>query len=107
MRQADTQEVVIPQYTVLDIVDQLNGVRYGDVLAPTLSRETPAGRRADILKEVAKIEGLGDASLYCSREAFRANFSSSYAEEHPDALKTCLLGSMRGQRFTPGESVFP
>ena len=100
-------EFEIPEYTVLDIVDQISGVRYGDVLVSTLQRDTPAGRRADVIKEIARREGLGEASLYCSRDAFRAAFSSSFAEEHPDALQTCYLGKLNGAQFTPGESTFP
>ena len=63
MKSAKSSE---PEYTVLDIVDQLNGVRYGDVLVPSISRDTPASRRADGLREIARREGFGDASLFCS-----------------------------------------
>ena len=102
-----TADVVIPDYTVLEVVNQFNGDRIGDVLIPTLDRKTPVSRRADIVKEIARREKFTSVNLYCSRDAFSANFSSSFAEEHPDALRTCLLGTLLGAEFIPGESVFP
>jgi hypothetical protein len=48
-------EVEIPDYTVLDIVDQISGVRYGDVLVSNLQRDTPASRRADVIKKIAQL----------------------------------------------------
>ena len=103
----DEPAVEVPEYTLLDIVNQISGVRYGDVLVSSLSRDTTASHRFDVTKEIARREELGEATLYCSRDAFQANFSSSFAQEHPDALRTCLLGSLKGAQFTPGESRFP
>ena len=102
-----TADVAIPDYTVLEIVNQFNGDRIGDVLIPTLDRQTPVSRRAVIVKEIARREKFTSVNLYCSRDAFSANFSSSFAEGHPDALRTCLLGTLLGGEFIPGESVFP
>ena len=102
-----SSKVDVPEYVVLDIVDQISGVRYGDVLVSTSSRQTTAGQIADVLKAIAEREGLGQAILYCSRDAYEANMSSSFGKQHPDALKTCFLGSLDGALFTPGESLFP
>lgn len=42
-----------------------------------------------------------------SREAQRANMSASFAEQHPDAMRTCYLGDGKGGEFQPGERIYP
>lgn len=90
----------LPAYRVLDRVDQLSGRPFGDVLVPSFSQETPPAIRRDILKRIIEEEGLQDASLYCSVDAQRADYSRSYSESHPDALARCALGAWQNGRFS-------
>ena len=106
-QESQTLDSEIPDYTVLDVVDQPQGGTYGDVLTFSLSRETPAAERARIARTIAEREGFQELSLYCSREAWEANFSAEAQEKYPNALSNCLLGSLKGREFTPGESVLP
>ncbi len=106
-QESQTPDSEIPDYTVLGVVDQLQGGTYGDVLTFSLSRETPAVERTRIARKIAEREGFQELSLYCSREAWEANFSAEAQEKYPNALSNCLLGSLKGREFTPGESVFP
>jgi hypothetical protein len=95
-----------PAYHVLDTVDMMPGGRYGEILIASYSRQTSAVERESTLRTIMARENLSRADLYCSEDAAKANSSSSYAASHPDALKTCFLGSIQDGVFTPGEAVF-
>jgi hypothetical protein len=95
-----------PAYKVLDTVDMLTGGRYGEILVTSYSRQTSVAERESTLRAIMANENLFRADLYCSEDAAKANSSSSYAAEHPDALKTCYLGSIQDGVFTPGEAAF-
>jgi len=90
----------LPEYRVLDTVDQLSGATYGDVLVPSVSRDTSVARREEIARGIASEEGFGELALYCSEAAMQAQYSSSFAEENPDA-QACYLGSFRDDAFSP------
>lgn len=96
----------IPAYKVLDTVDMMTGGRYGEILITAFSRQTPAAERKSTLRAIMAKENFSRADLYCSEEAKKANSSSSYASTHPNALKTCFLGSIQDGAFTPGEALF-
>ncbi len=95
------EEVVdaLPAYTVIDQVKLLSGGKYGDILITSFSKSTPADVRESVLRRIAKKEGFTEAALYCTMEAYKANFSSSYLETHPDALNEGPLGSLKGGKF--------
>ena len=95
-----------PAYRVLDTVDMTTGGRYGEILIASFSRQTPAAERESTLRTIMTREGFSRADLYCSEEAKRANSSSSYAASHPNALKTCFMGSIQDGAFTPGEALY-
>jgi hypothetical protein len=95
-----------PGYQVLDTVDMLTGGRYGEILVTSYSRQTSIAGREATLRTIMAKENLSRADLYCSEDAAKANSSSSYAAAHPDALKTCFLGSIHDGAFTPGEAAF-
>lgn len=93
---AQAQPVALPDYRVLDKVGG-----YIDVLVPSLSVNTPTDSLERLIRRIARAEGATQVTMYRTEEAFRANFSSSYAEQHPGALEAGYLGSLSGGRFTP------
>ena len=95
-----------PAYKVLDTVDMVTGGRHGEVLITSFSRQTPVAERESTLRAIMAKENFSRADLYCSEGAKKANSSSSYAAAHPNALKTCFLGSIQDGAFTPGEALF-
>jgi hypothetical protein len=97
---------VVPEYAVLETVGEMRGGTWGAVLVPTLSRDTTATRRGEIAREIARLEGFERVSLYCSEHAWKADFSRSYGERYPNALRDCALGSLDGAQFTSGDNLY-
>lgn len=92
----------LPAYEILDSVETISDGGMADVLVSSYSRETSVAEREDFAEAVASKEGLAWVTLYCSREAFRANYSSSFSESHPGALESCYLGDWKRDRgFSP------
>lgn len=90
----------VPPYTLLTKMRLLNGTGwYADVLVPSLSRKTPAAERERIMRIVAYREKFSSGTLYCTREAEKANFDEEYSKAHPSALKQGLLGSFENGVF--------
>lgn len=98
--ETQSERAPLPQYTVLETVDQMTGGRWGAVLVRTLTRDTTAARRAEIAREIATRESLAEVTLYCSEHAWRADASASYAARYPNALRDCALGTLKGRQFT-------
>lgn len=96
----------MPEYTVLETVNQMVGGRWGAVLVRTLSRDTTAARRGEIAREIARLEGLAEVSLYCSEHAWKADFSASYSARYPNALRDCSLGMLKGAQFTTNDNLY-
>jgi len=97
----------LPSYEVIEAIKLLRGGVYGEVLIKSVSRSTPAAVREQALREIARKEGFTSAALYCSRDAFKANNSASFARAHPNALETCYLGGLQSGKFLPGEALYP
>ena len=97
----------LPEYKVLGVVRLLGGHYFAEILIPEFSRKTPISVREAALREIAKIEDLAKASLYSTKEAFKANNSEWFAKMHPEAMKTGYLGALEGGRFIPGETLYP
>lgn len=95
--------VGLPSYEVIEAIKMLAGGVDGAVLVKSMSRSTPAEIREQTLREIARKEGFTSATLYCSRDAFKANISASFARSHPNALPTCLLGGLLSGSFFPGD----
>jgi len=90
----------IPQYTIISAINLVAGGKFADVLVPSLTRETPRDTRSEIAFAIRKKEGLRCLSMYSTREACKASYSSSYAEQHPDASNGYLGGiSMNTGKF--------
>lgn len=98
--------IELPAYRVLDRTQLLGGGTHGDVLVESFSRQTPVVvTRRQILGRIMAEEGFREAALYCSEEAMRASYSSSYAAAHPGAGERCSLGAFSGGRFDSYENL--
>jgi hypothetical protein len=102
-----TPSEVLPEYVVLDVVQQPSGSRYGDILVADYSRSTAVDIREAALRKIMSKEEMQQASLYCSEDAMHAHFSAAFAQSHPDALSTCFLGGISSGQFVAGESIYP
>ncbi len=96
----------LPAYEVIDAFETIGGDKYADVLITSISRETPAEERERIARRIASGEGLHGLGLYCSKEAREANYSASFAESNPDALRSCALGQLEGTEFNPYDELY-
>ena len=90
----------LPAYIIIDQVELISGGIHGDILITSFSKDTPINVCESVLKSIAKKEGFTEASLYCTREVYQANLSSSYSEAHPNALKEGYLGHLKEGKFT-------
>jgi hypothetical protein len=104
VRQAETG---LPAYTVLSAIDSLAGGRFGDVLAPSVSRATPVADRETIARRIAAKEKFTNLSLYSIEDAYKANLSSTFASKHPNAMREGFLGMLEDGKFTAGEAFYP
>ena len=83
----------IPKYKILDQFKLLSGGKQGDILIPSFSQDDPSNQKQEkIFRKIMKKEGFSQATFYCTEKAFKANLSSSYSENHPDALDEGFLG---------------
>lgn len=89
----------LPAYTIIDQAKLISGGKSGDILITSFSKATPAKVRESVLRRIVRKEGFTEAYLYCTMEAYKANYSSSYLKAHPNALKEGYLGSLRGGKF--------
>ena len=93
----------LPAYTVL-----FSDTKFGEFWVPSFSRNTPVKTREAVFGAIAAKEGINDMSFfYSTEEAYKANFSASFARTHPDAMRKGFLGMLQGGVFTAGESSYP
>jgi len=83
----------MPEYTIISAINLVAGGKHADVLIPSLSRRTPIEKRREIAFAIRKKEGLRSLSMYSTREAYKSDYSSSFAEQHPKARQG-FLGSI-------------
>lgn len=93
------EDGAIPEYTVISAINLLAGGKHADVLIPSLSRNTPRETRSEVAFAIQKKEGLRSLSMYSTREAYKADYSSSFAEQNPGASEG-RLGSISMQTGT-------
>ncbi len=67
----------------------------GSILITSYSKSTPKEVREKTLRKIAEKEGFTQADLYCTMEAYKANYSESFLKKHPNALKDGFLGRVR------------
>lgn len=94
-------DIEIPEYKILDRVQMISGDIYYDILIETFSRKTSNLVIERVLKAISKELSANIISLYCSREALKSNFSSSYSELHPEAIE-CYIGEYKNGKFIKG-----
>lgn len=88
-------------YKILDKTKLISGKGvYADVLLYDVSVKADKGRIESILREIMKNERFISISGYTTKEAFKANWSESYAKKHPNAKAKGLLG------FISEEGIF-
>jgi|GEM_PF-2590966 len=97
----------LPAYKILYVVEPMKGGKTGDVLMPSLSRSTPTVERESIARRITALEGWVEIRLYSTEEAYEANYSASFAEQHPNAMRTGFLGVISDGQFIPGEIFYP
>ncbi len=95
-----------PPYAVLDRVKLMTGGVHLDVLAGSLSRNTPVSERAAVARRIAAIEGADVLLLYGTQTAYSAMYSASIAEEYPEAMAG-FLGEVKNGRFTAPDAAKP
>ena len=83
----------IPDYTVIDAVNLLAGGKHEDVLIPSLSNDTPHEIRSKIAFAILEKDDLKSVAMYATMAAYKSDCSSSFAAQHPDAIKG-RLGSI-------------
>lgn len=94
-------QVELPDYRVVDTVDQMTGGRYGEVIIPSLSADVDTTRMRRIAFGIIERENLDEAAFYNSEDALKADLSSSFREANPGTLEEGALGSVTGDDFTP------
>ncbi len=94
-------DIIIPEYKILDRVQMISGDIYYDILIESYSRKTSNIVIERILEAISKELSADIISLYCSREALKSNFSSSYSELHPEAIE-CYIGEYKNGKFIKG-----
>ncbi len=90
--------------------------RRGDILIPSLSRQSDPAAVEAISRAIFNKEGYNFASFCSTEEAYKANGSASYLKAHPTALIKGFLGGISGSLTDPnikegiwhsGEETFP
>ena len=93
----------VPEYTVIEEIARIDGVKHVDVLIPSYSWDTPIEQRVQVARSIAYLEGYDQGEhticLFSDRVAHKAQYSSSYAEQHPDHERG-YLGSLENGEFS-------
>jgi hypothetical protein len=94
-------DVTIPRYSVVARVKLLTGGVHGDILLPSARPGMSPDTLASIAQAIVAKENLTEADLYRTEAARKANLSAAYAKQHPGALESGYLGSIKDRQFTP------
>ena len=91
--------IQLPAYEVLEKIKMINGTVFVSVLINSYSTDTPESERSKTTSILAERLNADQLDLYCTREAHNANYSSSFANAHPDALEKGFLGTYKNGSF--------
>jgi len=92
--------VNIPSYEVLDTVNRIDGSGiHAGVLIESYNTETPDEELLRVAQAIAKDKGFSIIEIYCTKDAQKANYSSSFSEAHPGALDNGFLGTYEHGEF--------
>jgi|GEM_PF-3065578 hypothetical protein len=94
------KQISLPEYEILDEVDQMVGGKYGDILIPSFEPDMNTDSLSKVAFAIMEKEGLDEAAFYSAESAQKASFSSSYQKKNPNALKEGYLGAIREGKFT-------
>ena len=85
IEQTKVIEIEIPEYTVIEVTNLIGGGKFADILIPTLSMDTPFEERSEIAYAIAKKERVKSLAIYSTEDAYKAAYSYSFSNEHPEA----------------------
>ncbi len=83
-------------YEMLETINLINGSRCGSILIP---ENTPYPAMEAAARQAAKVNQLFQVGVYCSREAWKADFSAKAQRLYPGELERCALGMLEGALF--------
>ena len=90
------QDGAIPQYKVISAINLISGGRHADILIPSLSRNTAHKTLSNVAFQILEKEKLISLNMYSTQAAYKADYSSSFAEQNPTASQG-RLGSISAQ----------
>ena len=99
IKKVPAKVVVLPEYKIHDVVNQINGKKYADIIIPSFNTQINEDSLSIIAFEIIKKEGFDEASFYINEQAVKANFSSSYSEKHPEAFEKGYLGAITNGKY--------
>ena len=83
-------------YEVIDSFELANGGTYGDVLILDITPTTDKSIINKVMQEITAVEDFTEMALYCTMEAYKANWDSDYSsEENQNALEEGYIASSR------------
>lgn len=89
----EEKKYILPEYSVIDTTKLINWDTLVEILIPSFSKNTLKIDLESTSKEISKILSANQVDIYCSLEAQKANYSSIYMKEHPNAIEECSLWS--------------
>ena len=94
------EKPIFPPYEVLHAITEYRSSKiFAEVLVPSLYRKTPIKELRRAVKAIATQEGFDNITVYRTRAARQAHYSMAFADAHPRALKSGLLGTYSRGRF--------
>jgi len=102
------EKIILPSHTVLSSTKLLNGqyamdVLIEDVALLTSLKEFESWQEVDsVFRVFGKELYAAEISLYATKDAQKANYSSSFLNDHPDALSG-FIGSIKSGSIYHGD----
>jgi len=89
------EDIELPQYVLIDKVNLYNWWLLVDILIESYSKETSQETLQKVAKKIWRNYVANQVDIYCSLDAQKANYSSSFAEKNPNSLEKCFLWSFK------------
>ncbi len=93
--------VILPRYEILDKIQMISGKTFADILIPNFTTTMDKDSLSKIAFAILKKERLDEAEFYVTKDAYKSNYSSSFANKNPNAVKEGYLGGISGNVFRP------
>ena len=94
-----------PEYEILDSIELISGSTYGDILVKSFSQNTSNDEITSFIEFISEKESFDELSIYSTEDAYKANYSSSYLDEHPEALNEGFIASWDGEDILLSEDL--